>query len=63
MKITYNKINGKKYHLHVRLDGRIVGSIRPVLDGFKYFPKNSPNGGERFDTVEEVKKSLQADPA
>lgn len=59
--ITYRRINGKKYHLHVLLEGRIVGSIRPVLDGFKYFPKHSPNGGDRFATIDEVKESLKSD--
>jgi len=56
--ITYKQINGKKFHLQVKLDGRVVGSIRPVLDGFKYFPKGSCNGGERFATIDEVKASL-----
>lgn len=58
--ITYNKVNGKKYHLGVRLDGRLVGHIRPVLDGFKYLPKTRSNvGGEVFETIDEVKESLK----
>lgn len=49
--------------LKVRLDGRLVGEIRKVEGGFRYFPKGAgqDGGGEVFPTVTAVQKSLTDD--
>ena len=44
--------------LLVRLDGKICGEIRKVKTGFQYFPKGQKEGGEIFETVQAVQKSL-----
>lgn len=45
--------------LKVFLNGRRVGSIRPVAGGYSYFSYDLDEGGDVFLTVEEVKKSLE----
>ena len=47
--------------LKVRTDGRISGEIRKVNGGYQYFPKGSKAGGEIFETLEQVQKSLLCD--
>ena len=47
--------------IRVRLDGKIVGTIQPVLNGWRYFPKGSRDGGETFPTVVQVQRSLEDD--
>jgi len=44
--------------LKVRLDGRICGEIRKVEEGYQYFPKGQKEGGEVFNTVAQVQRSL-----
>ncbi len=43
----------------VRLDGKRVGTIKPVKGGWQYFPLSHKKGGEIFETVDEVQKSLE----
>jgi len=43
----------------VYLDGKHIGNILKVKDGFQYFPKGKKTGGEVFPTLEEVKRSLE----
>jgi len=57
--ITYKELH------EVRLDGKLVGTIKPVKGlhgatiGFAYFPKGgSKDHGEVFRTVERVKATL-----
>jgi hypothetical protein len=45
----------------VRLDGKIVGQIRKVTDGFAYFPKGQTTGGKVLPTVNAVKRTLEND--
>lgn len=45
----------------VRLDGRVVGTIKPVPDGWQYFPLRHKQGGEVFATADECQKSLEFD--
>ncbi len=45
--------------LKVRLDKTVCGEIRKVKDGFQYFPKNQKDGGEVFQTITQVQKSLE----
>lgn len=44
--------------LKVKLDGRHVGEIRKVKDGFQYYPKGQKTGGVVFSKVSEVQNSL-----
>lgn len=43
----------------VKLDGRQVGKIKKVKDGYQYFPFSSKNGGKIYKTIEEVKNILE----
>ncbi len=47
-----------KEPLKVRLDGKHVGEIRKVKDGFQYYPKGQKTGGVVFSNVAEVQNSL-----
>lgn len=45
----------------VKLDGKIVGSIRNVNGAFQYTPKGQKQGGECFSTLDACKASLTSD--
>lgn len=65
MPITYKTIGPNAQRgLHVYLDGRKVGTIKRA-DGFRekwqYFPSRSKHGGQVFDSIAAVKKSLEGD--
>jgi hypothetical protein len=45
----------------VKLDGRRVGTIRNVRDGWQYQPTGSRHMGEVFLTVNECKRSIEAE--
>jgi len=47
--------------IKVRLDGIISGTIKPVKNGWQYFPKDHKKGGEIFNTVALCQKSLKDD--
>jgi len=56
---------GITYHprldcLRVRLDGKLVGEIRPRQNGYRYYPKGCPSPGEWFPTIETIKGSLES---
>jgi hypothetical protein len=53
----------EKEPLKVRLDGKIVGAIHKVEAGYRYIPKGvcEQCGGDIFDTVAKVQKSLTED--
>lgn len=66
--ITYEKAHriacqpaGKGAHETVYLDGKRVGTIYRDGARFYYQPKGSTQRGERLDTVEAVKASLEGD--
>jgi hypothetical protein len=42
----------------VRLDGKVVGEIRVVSNGYQYFPTGEKTGGEVFQNIEACKRSL-----
>jgi hypothetical protein len=50
----------------VSLDDKVVGFIKRVPwapeggIGYQYFPKDQKTGGEKFPTLRECKKSLEA---
>ncbi len=55
--ITYKN---KDSIVQVLLDNKVVGSIKKNKDGlYQYFPKGSKSSGEPFNTLQEVKKSLE----
>jgi hypothetical protein len=56
-KITYKEVSGAE--VAVFLEGRRVGTIRPMLAGFRYFPLGQRQGGEKYQTLAEVKRSLE----
>jgi len=56
---TEGKIGDKNTPIPVRFDGKRVGTIKPVPEGWQYFPINHKQGGEVFSTIQEVQKSLE----
>ena len=60
MEIEYLYTEGKtNVPISVRLDKRVVGTIKPVKGGWQYFPLNHKKGGEIFETIQEVQNSLE----
>lgn len=61
--IEYDTIEGRRgtWRINVKLDGKVVGAIRLVEGGFRYFPKGSKRGvaGELFKTVREVQADIE----
>jgi len=49
--------------IKVRLDGKICGSIKPTIGGWRYIPKGQPKSivGKVFMTITEVQKSLSGE--
>lgn len=47
--------------VEVYLDNLYVGYIGKDFGGYRYFPKGQKEGGQVFETIEKVKKSLEAD--
>lgn len=60
MAITYQSTSLPQTY-RVLIDGKMAGFIRPEKDkpGFYYTPRDSKARGETFQTVAEVKQSLQ----
>jgi len=63
--IIFEAQNGRKdsrgnrlWNIDVRLDGKIVGEIRSIANGFQYFPKGQKKGSEIFESLSAIKKSL-----
>lgn len=44
----------------VKLDNKFVGRIEPVEGGFRYFPKGSTAGGDKFYSLRACQQSLDA---
>jgi hypothetical protein len=63
MNFEYDFIEGRRgtWRVNVKLDGKVIGSIRIVQGGFTYFPRNSRQHGEVFKSVAEVQRSLESD--
>ncbi len=55
---TEGKIGDRNTPIPVRLDGKRVGTIKPVEGGWQYFPLHHKQGGSIFNTIDEVQKSL-----
>lgn len=59
MTIRYEYIDDRTTAVY--LDGKRVGEICKMTDGFQYWPKGSRmEGGEIFPTLRECKQSLEA---
>lgn len=56
---TEGKIGDVNTPMPVRLDGKRCGTIKPVKGGWQYFPLNHKKGGDIFETLDEVQKSLE----
>ncbi|CAB3784578.1 hypothetical protein [Pararobbsia alpina] len=56
MAITYQ---ADEFKTDVRLDGKKIGEIRKVPDGFQYFPKGQKKGGFIYSTQDNCRKSLE----
>ncbi len=58
--ITYQE-NRKAGTELVKLDGKIVGKIRPVVGGFQYFPNGQKDGGAVWPSVARCKLDIEGD--
>lgn len=62
--ITYEYFNGnydpRKERHAVYLDEKLVGNIKRKGNGWWYVPKWQKEGGEVFDTVVLVKRSIES---
>ncbi len=56
---TNNKIGDRNTPIPVRLNGIRIGTIKPVKGGWQYFPIHHKQGGEIYDSIEMVQKSLE----
>jgi hypothetical protein len=45
----------------VKLEGRIVGEIRPVTGGYQYFPKGQKEGGAIWPSLARCKQDVEGD--
>ncbi len=57
--VTYKESGKLKQNISVYIDGKRVGTIKPVPNGFAYYPLGSRTRGEVMPTVEEIKHSLE----
>jgi hypothetical protein len=56
-KITYKEVSDRE--VAVFMEGRRVGTIRPLLAGWRYYPKGQSQGGDKYPTLTLVKQSLE----
>ena len=58
--IEYQYTEGKwDIPIKVRIDGVIIGEIKPIKKGWQYFPNGQKEGGDIFETLLECQKSLE----
>ena len=57
--ITYKSSGDLKQNLTVFLEGKRVGTIKPVPNGFAYYPQGSRTSGEVMPTPGDIKKTLE----
>lgn len=58
--ITYKNIDGT-HKVAVYLEKKRIGTIEPVGSGWRYFPKGKDFGGELLNSLQAVKRSLEAE--
>lgn len=56
--ITYKKV---KDEIKVYLGKKPVGSIRPIDNGYAYFPAGSALHGDIFPHIAQVQKSIESE--
>lgn len=54
-------LNPKNHPVKVKLDGKIIGQIKNVDDGWQYVPKGHKKGGEVYKSFMKVQLSLETD--
>jgi hypothetical protein len=54
-------LNNMPVGYKVKLDGKVVGEIKRLSNGWQYYPINAKFGGMIFDTLVECKRSLEED--
>ena len=57
--LTYIYGEEKNSPVKVKLDGRLIGEIRPVKGGYMYFVKNTKYKGDVYPTIRACQKSLE----
>lgn len=58
---TEGKVGDRNTKVPVRLEGKIVGTIKPVPGGWQYFPLHHKTGGEIMPRLQDVALSLQSE--
>jgi len=58
---TEGKIGDRNTLIRVRLDGKYADDIKPVDNGWQYFPKGKNQGGLVYKTITEVQRSLKSE--
>ena len=58
---TYHPVASRDETTTVKLDGKVIGKIVGVKDGFYYTPKGSKARGETFPTERACKRSIEGD--
>ncbi len=56
---TEGKIGDRDTPIPVALEGKRVGTIKPVKGGWQYFPLHHKVGGTIYDTIQQVQESLE----
>jgi hypothetical protein len=59
MDITYQVSPLYPDRIRVYLQGKRIGTIKPVHGGFAYYPVRSQTAGETLPTVEGIKATLE----
>ena len=57
--ITYKISDSKNLRVKVYSDGALAGRIISKHGLYQYFPKGSKDGGDPYETLKEVKESLE----
>jgi hypothetical protein len=58
--ITYGEYDSTYNRMPVYLDGKRVGDIRGILNGWHYVPKGQTEGGTMYLSIKRVKMSLES---
>lgn len=58
--ITY-EMSGLPHATWVLLDGKRIGVIKREIGGYRYHTRKPGNAGDFFPTLDECKKSLEAE--
>lgn len=58
--ISYRHDGSSPFKITVKLEGKVVGHIKRDTEGRYFYKPKSGLGGISFDTVDEVKASLEA---